>query len=396
MKFEFPTNLSIESCESFLVKLASADSVDDILIPEGTKNIAFGSYAAAIQAINTWARRSSSRNVYIKDTEAEIPERVSELLSRPHKFCLSMLAKNIYIEGSLDDLRPSVNLGARDAIEQQGNSKFGQQRGGLCWFALVDHSTKGFDRNFYLHSYDKKPTVRDQLQFRSVMSAMVGKSTNLVGGAEPLNDEESGYLGRAFYELFLNTHEHGSRSVKKDVWLKPGMRIIYTNGVNLTASSVDTRAAASGAMSNYFSSVDELPLERRKFIEISIVDSGLGYEGRWRADQPQIESESGISRLDAEYEIFKKCFTFRQTSSGKSSKGHGLPVVMERLTKLKAFMRVRSGRLSLFRDFVNNPFQSDDLCEFEDWETQERGARTEMAPVSGVAVTFLIPLEMSE
>lgn len=138
-----------------MAKLASADSVGDILIPEGTKNIAFGSYAAAIQAINTWARRSSSRNVYIRATEAEIPERVSELLSRPHKFCLSMLAKNIYIEGSLEDLRPSVNLGARDAIEQQGNSRFGQQRGGLCWFALVDHSTKGFDRNFYLHSYDK-------------------------------------------------------------------------------------------------------------------------------------------------------------------------------------------------------------------------------------------------
>jgi len=396
MNLDFPTNLSIESCEEFLAQLASADSVEDILIPEGTKNIAFGSYAAAIQAINTWARRSSSRNVYIKATGAEISERVGELLSRPHKFCLSMLAKNIYVEGGLEDLRPSVNRSARDVIEQQGKTKFGQQRGGLCWFALVDHSTKGFDRNFYLHSHDKKPTLRGQLQFRSVISAMVGKSTNLVGGAEPLNDEESDYLGRAFYELFLNTHEHGSRSAEKDTWLKPGLRVIYTNGVNLSASSVDARAAASGAMSNYFSAIDELPLVRRKFIEISVVDSGLGYEGRWRADQPQIESDTGLSRLDAEYEIFKKCFTFRQTSSGKSSKGHGLPVVMERLTKLKAFMRVRSGRLSLFRDFINNPFQSEDLCEFEDWETQERGARTEMAPVSGVAVTFLIPLEMSE
>ena len=93
MNFEFPTNLSIESCESFLAKLASADSVDDILIPEGTKNIAFGSYAAAIQAINTWARRSSSRNVYIKATEAEIPERVSELLSRHISFAFRCLLK---------------------------------------------------------------------------------------------------------------------------------------------------------------------------------------------------------------------------------------------------------------------------------------------------------------
>lgn len=396
MNLDFPTNLSIESCEEFLTQLSNAGSVEDILIPEGTRNIAFGSYAAAIQAINTWARNSSTRNVYIKDTGAEVSVRIDELVSKPHKFCLSMLARNIFVEGSDQSLRPLVNSAARCAIEQQGRSKIGQQRGGLCWFALVDHSTKGFDRNFYLHSHDKKPEVRGQLQFRSLISAMVGKSTSIMGGAEPLRDEESDYLGRAFYELFLNAHEHGSRGIEKDSWLKPGMRFIYTNGVNLPSSSVEARGATSGAMSNYFSAIHELPLERQRFIEISIVDSGLGYQGRWRADQPEVEAESDLSSLDAEYEIFKRCFTFRQTSSGKSSKGLGLPVVMERLTRLKAFMRVRSGRLSLFRDFVSNPFKSGEFCEFVDWETQEDGARTEMAPVSGVAVTFLIPLEMSE
>lgn len=396
MILDFPTNLSIESCEDFVAQLAAAESIDDIVIPEGTKHIAFGSYAAAIQAVNTWARSSVSRNVIIKETGADTSERVSELLSRPHKFCLSMLAKNIYVEGSGENIRPLVNVGARDAIERQGETKFGQQRGGLCWFALVDHSTKGFDRNFYLHSHDEKPAARGLLQFRSVISAMVGKSTSVMGGAEPLRDEGTEYLGRAFYELFMNTHEHGTRSVTKSEWIKPGIRIMYTNGVNLPASSVEARGAASGAMGRYFSSIDELPQERRRFIEISVIDSGLGFEGRWRADQSPAQATEDSESLAAEYEIFKRCFTFRQTSSGKSSKGHGLPVVMERLTKLKAFMRVRSGRLSLYRDFVNNPFSNDDVCEFEDWVTQSRGAETRMAPVSGVAVTFLIPLELSE
>ncbi|MEA3237799.1 hypothetical protein OP492_24390 [Pseudomonas mosselii] len=395
MNLDFPTNLSIESCEEFLGQLSSADAVEDITIPEGTRNIAFGSYAAAIQAINTWARNSSTRNVYIKETGGGVEGRVDELLSKPHKFCSSMLARNIFIEGRDQSLRPLINAAARDAIEKQGRSKTGQQRGGLCWFALVDHSTKGFDRNFYLHSHDKKPAVRGQLQFRSLISAMVDKSTSIMGGAKPLRDEESDYLGRAFYELFLNTHEHGSRDVDKDSWLKPGMRFIYTNGVNLPSSSVEARGATSGAMNSYFSAIHELPLERQRFIEISIVDSGLGYQGRWRADQPGAEADS-VTSLDNEYDIFKRCFTFRQTSSGKSSKGFGLPVVMERLTRLRAFMRVRSGRLSLYRDFVSDPFKGGEHCEFVDWQTQERGAKTEMAPVSGVAITFLIPLELSE
>ena len=394
MNLDFPANLSIESCEEFIAKLGATETVEGILIPEGTRNIAFGSYAAAIQAVNTWARKSKGRNVFIKQANSEINDRVDELVSKPYKFCLAMFAKKISVQGHTEDLRPLVNRAAREVVEQQGNTKFGQQRGALCWFAFVDHSTKGFDRNFYLHSQNKKPEVRGQLQFTSVISAMVSKSTNLLGGGEPLNEEEKTYLGRAFYELFLNTHEHGSRGLEKNKWLNPGMRVIYTNGVNMSASSVDKRAIESLAMRNYFASIDELPLERRRFIEISVVDSGFGYEGRWRADRLELGNEP--SSLDAEYEIFKKCFTFRQTSLGTSLKGHGLPVVMERLTKLKAFMRVRSGRLSLFRDFVNNPFKSNDSCDFVDWNTQAVGAKTEMAPVSGVAITFLVPLELSE
>lgn len=394
MALEFPANLSIESCEEFVAQLANTESVESLVLPEGTRNIAFGSYAAAIQAVNTWARKSQGRNILIKEAQSDVDGRVDELLSKPHKFCASMFARSILIEKQGDDLRPLVNRAAREIIERQGQIKFGQQRGGLCWFAFVDHSTRGFDRNFYLHGPEEKPTLRGQLQFRSVISTMVSKSTDVMGGAESLSDEDKNYLGRAFYELFLNTHEHGSRSSVRNKWLLPGVRVIYTNGINLTAASVDVRGVESVAMKRYFSSLDELPKERRRFMEISVVDSGLGYEGRWRADNMEIDG--GPSSLQKEYEIFKKCFTFRQTSAGTSLKGHGLPVVMDRLTKLKAFMRVRSGRLSLCRDFVAHPFQSDDGCEFEDWYTQSFEERTEMAPVSGVAITFLIPLEFRE
>lgn len=153
----------------------------------------------------------------------------------------------------------------------------------------------------------------------------------------------------------------------------------------------------ANALASYHSSLNLRVDDRHRFVEISIIDSGLGYCGRWVSDHPELGEIQGLD-LAAEYEVFKRCFTFRQTSSGSSTKGHGLPVVMDRLTRLKGFMRVRSGRLSLYRDFVAHPFAEHDTCDFFDWTSNEvaTSGLTEMSAAIGVAITLLIPLEAKQ
>jgi hypothetical protein len=393
----FPANLTVNECEKFVDAVTSDDAADDLVLPVGTDAVVFGGIAAAIQGVLTWARRSDAKNLALRGTANALQDLVEDTLSRPHKFCATMMARSIRDSETSTNLRPILYVSAEAAIVKQGTCAYGQQRGGLCWFVFVDHSTKGFDRNFYLGDDEKKAEVRQLQQIRSVINAMMEKSMQVVGGGERLPDEDVAHIGRLFYELFLNTHEHGSRGEIRENWLKPGLRVLYTNAINLSPNAGGASLRGAPPIDSYLTSLEIKEIDRRRFIEISIVDSGLGYAGRWRADNKESEDIEEIS-LAEEYKIFKKCFTFRETSSKTTTKGNGLPVVMDRLTKLRGFMKVRSGRLSLYRDFVASPYFEGEQCTFSDWNngSSDDSNLSEMSPVAGVLVTLLIPLEAKQ
>lgn len=388
----FPTDLTIDSCESFVDGLQEARRGEALYLPSDFNNALFGGVAAAIQAVNTWGRFSSSREIILGGQSEVVQEYADEIVNRPHKFSAAMLAKKISLSSSDADIRGSVNIAARDAIENQAGSKHGQQRGALCWFSFVDHSSKGFDKNFYTMSSSEGALPRQLPQIESVIKSMVDKSIDVLGAAQKLSSDDMQHLGRIFYELFLNTHEHGTRGASRSAWLRPGQRIIYSNGISLFDKALEKRTQGERGLSTYLQTHRVGEVEKSRFVEISIIDSGLGFFERWCADHKQLSQGHD---LDFEYSIIKKCFSARQTSSGKDNKGLGLPVVMDRLTKLKAFMKVRSGRLSLYRDFISQPYASGDSCDFSDWMTALPASEslTQLGQVSGVAITFLIPLE---
>ena len=395
---EFPKKITIDACERFLGKLSKSEGIDDALqLPVATSGYAssFGGLAGAIQAVNSWVRQSDGRVLSLRASDAK--NQIDEVIKRPHKFAAAMMAKSIMMQSQPEkDVRAEINVVAKRAIEDQALNQFGQQHGGLCWFAFVDHSSKGFDRNFYIEKSGTNPEPRQPEQFKAVIRAMVNKAMSVPGGARGIAPESLEYLGRIFYELFLNTHEHGSRSATRSEWLKPGVRIIYAQGINLHEVGFRNAANQQPVLAEYLlkASGNNPAEQQRRFVEIGIVDSGLGYCGRWRADHSLADANEAPS-TEEEYEIFKKCFRFRQTSTAKDSKGNGLPVVMDRLTKLKGFMRVRSGRLALYRDFLSSPYSPNDACFFSDWTSAQSAEEslTPMAKASGVAISLLIPLE---
>lgn len=391
---DFPKSISIDASEKYLTSL-EVNEGDDLCFPVGTTNYAFGGLAAAIQAVNTWVRRSETRRISLRSSD--VVDVVEDLVSKPHKFVAAMSARSIVNEREPNvEVRPQVNLMAKKTVEEQAKRQFGQQRGGLCWFAFVDHSSKGFDRNFYIEKRNSNPEPRQEAQFKAIIRAMTQKSISVPGGAIVPENEKLDCLGRIFYELFLNTHEHGSRKEIRSKWLKPGVRVIYAQGINLSETGTRNITNQQRALSDYVESIGEKfnVYGNRRFLELGIVDSGLGYCRRWLADHPTSDSIEDLSVQD-EYEIFRKCFKFRQTSTSRGNKGNGLPVVMDRLTKLNGFMRVRSGRLSVYRDFVAAPYDEDEECMFYDWVSRfsAEKALTQMAETSGVAISLLIPLE---
>lgn len=397
MPLTFPVKLTIDECEKFSETLRDVENQQELVLPMETDAPAFGGLASATQAIMTWARLSRTRELRVRGGVEKLADLVDRTLTRPHKFCATMMARVIKDTEAEENLGPILYAHAESAIERQGASSFGQQRGGLCWFVFVDHSSKGFDRNFYLLDQDAKAEVRQLPQIRSVIRSMVEKSVGVVGGGKRLTDEDIQHIGRLFFELFVNTHEHGSRGHDRADWLNPGVRLIYTNAINLAPEAGGDSLKGAPPVEQYLHSLNFGINDRRRFVEISIIDSGLGYKARWNADYGSVPSDINDT-LSNEYNILKKCFMFRQTSSMSTTKGNGLPVVLDRLSKLRGFMKIRSGRLSLYRNFVNDPYIDEEDCLFSDWSTSTSNSNqfTEMPNVAGVAVTLMIPLEAKQ
>lgn len=390
----FPKTITIQACEAFLEKLLKAE--DTVLeLPVETKSFAFGGLASAIQAINTWVRCSERRALVLRASASDSQAPINEVIDRPHKFAAAMCAKTI--TSSIDqhqDLRQIIYDIAKQTIEAQRQSPHGQQRGGLCWFSFVDHSSKAFDAHFYIAHAGEQASPRNADQIESIIGKMINEATKVAGGSIPLTAEKSANLGRIFYELFLNTHEHGTRGISRSQWLRPGIRILYVNAINLDKTARRNMVDAQAPLEQYLA--NEPSTARTRYVEIGIVDSGLGYCDRWISDR----KESGDSELsiDEEYSIFKQCFKFRQTSTSLSSKGNGLPAVMDNLTKLNGFIRIRSGRLALYRDFIQQPFAVDDACHFNNWTTQAsaKDSLAMLSKVSGVAISIMVPLEAKQ
>lgn len=391
MKYKFPGQLTEDKCEDFTKKLSESDTGTKIVeIPISSAKSALGGYASAIQSLITAFREKPQAELHYGGKIENQNEIITEIINKPHKFAAAMFAKSIMLDGK--DIKLNIYARAKDAVEQQAISSVGQYHGNLCWFIFVDHSTKGFDKNFYIKSNENIPKPRQIEQIKSVISAMVTRSVSMAGAVISLSEREN--IGRLFYELFMNTHEHGSRAEDRNHWIRPGIRVVYTNGLNLSEEAVINTIKNVPVLQRYFSSFNLDKTQKKKFIEISLIDSGLGFYGRWFADHP----EQAIKKysLFNEYEVLKKCFSLRTSSSSDANKGLGLPVVMERLSDLQALLKIRSGRLSVYRDFVLSPYKGNDSFEFMDWNTQEILANGKVTPrqrTHGVSITLIIPLE---
>ncbi|MFK5948539.1 MAG: hypothetical protein QM500_07200 [Methylococcales bacterium] len=391
-----PASLDLVKIEDFQKKLDKSDRTDSLQIPVGSSKFAFGGFACAIQAVNTWANFNDKRKVIIKPSIKTKNDALEDIIAQPHKFTALMMAKQTELPNEEEpNVRREVNQLAKVAIEKQPSAIYGQNRGRLCWYSFVDHSTKGFDRNFYDIAPGYHPSPKSIEQITSIIKSMVEQSSKVAGGGVLPRQESINNLGRMFYELFINTHEHGSRDVDRKTWIKPATRLIYTYGINLTDNAINNAVDQDVNFKNYISRLSITKNSTRRFVEISIVDSGLGYCGRWLADHPE---EGNLKDIDIsqQYQILKKCFQFRSSSTKNEIKGNGLSAVMANLTSLNGFMKIRSNKLSVFRDFANQPFTSneEDSFDFCDWETNEicSNSLTEHPELRGVAITVLIPL----
>lgn len=345
--------------------------------------------AALAQFIVTWARayEKSVLHLYSPVGDEAILQITQLAQSAAGFFALIMCGEVHAQDHQLIDRRQAL-IAIRPLVEAmfagdlRNTSNLRGARPTAINLFCVNNAKREFIKPFYFdHAVPK-------VQPRSWFSTLVDTSSKLMNAR---NDQgallRSGLpaLGSVLWELISNADQHAVTDVD-GIKYKKALR-----GTSIKLNKMSRQDALE------YSDVEPelarfilkrfLKSEVLEFLEISVIDSGPGLARRWltaKTERP-VETLEDLS-LEAELEATLDCFKKHVTSKAQSpNSGMGLHNAVQALNKLKAFVRVRTGRLSLHQAFHG----SDEIMEFE--PSIRYGGRV-LSAVEGTVFTICIPV----
>ena len=145
------------------------------------------------------------------------------------------------------------------------------------------------------------------------------------------------------YEIFQNTIEHGRFA--KDGKVIPGLRYLRIRYyIDNTIERLRDRAAGFPELEDFILRRDN---PRRRFLELSVSDGGQGIVSHY-VNSVSISATSFEERLALLRQLVEEKASSKDRMSGG---GLGLPNAMHALSKLKAFISLRTEEFWMYRDF---------------------------------------------
>ncbi|MBB3858389.1 hypothetical protein FHY29_003839 [Xanthomonas arboricola] len=350
---KLPNNSLPYHLEKFIEQFSDQPDDVDLFVPSRLYlNGGLGSSAQAIQAIG---RLSSNRHIRLhnetdEEEDGESPDLRAQFL---HGMAALYFAHHL-IKGSeslarnqtLRELVPKV-LAMRSQNHKE-TSKNGYSA--LCCFSGAKNEF--LPALYYKSEHFSVRAIPDiSIAFKRMLEGIYLNSFRRMSEGSEL------YIYALLQELFSNADEHGSFNANGDV-LRRSMRGIYMQVTSLAAAETIARDAGNdNALRLYLAT---LPLygsfesnHSPLVLELSVFDTGPGMGLNWLSRASNVESYDDFS-VEDELKAVTTCFKKRATTKSSSVHGQGLPTVLRALSKLNAFMTLRTGRISIYQDFSGN------------------------------------------
>lgn len=333
-----------------------------------------------LQLLMTWSQKQTvpSLRTWFLSGDAE---------AASEKFCenvvgLSAVALSTRVS-SRDhlDIRTQLRTKARQQVDWMIDEKARFQRGTSFAVLCFDGSSKPRPRNLY-YANGEVLSARD---LKALFARRLGKLES--NSARRVRIEEvATSLGTILFETFRNT-DQWARTTVEGVPIRRGVRGVlvrrYRQHPAQQGSGLEQRHEQDAPLSRFLAR-HLGPTDSGGMLELSVFDGGPGLVRRSQG----ITELSSISPAD-ERAACLECFNKHNTSSDTPHRGLGLYAAMRELSQLRGFLRLRTGRLALFRDLHDEPFEEGAPASFSDWPGRERGANAEVA---GTVLTFLLPI----
>lgn len=371
-----------------------------LLLPTNHSDSAFGGEAALIQLIATWGVRRPDATLvtYIQQDEDPLVQ-LTKLAKRPSGFSAIWMADSVTDRLGEKDLTVKANTCSESQFTSMWYGSRSRTRslfddedqyiapaltgsGAQVFLACIDH-----DRWAIPQCYFANETLRGRDDFVSLARATIVRATR--GSSDsPVSADLYPAFGAMFHELFKNTHEH-ARHGQDGALLRRSIRGMIINRRTWHHDKIASIVSEAAPLREFTNDLMEHAKdEYLRCLEISVFDSGMGLAKHWMR-----KKWSEATTPQQELQACEECLQRWASSTDRPHKGAGLHEVAVMLSSLKGFMRLRTGRLSLFRNFQTDPVheKNSDPVQLFDWSTLAHSPAA-MAPVAGALFTLIIPV----
>lgn len=376
-------SMTVAAAEDMLS--ATARALDDrARIPTRSQHHQAGGEPAMVQALVTWAQAVDRPTLQTWVPNEDDPDNQLGTLTRQF-FGLSaaLLCDDAFaIDGAsvFTDLRTK----ALDRLELlQGENMRAASRGPQFELLCADHLAKAAPSLLYDRDAEGQPTLKHPESFMLVASKI---RTTVIPYELPRTPAArfDNALGGALYELFRNTEEHARFD---DVGDKLGrsLRGIQARRHSIAPTKLRELVAGSPPLADFCERLRPLRATNLQIqlIEVSVLDSGPGYAA-------SITGRPLASlTLEEEARAVRDCFMKHATRKEHARSGLGLCNVVDILRDHGGFLRLRTGRQSLYADLS---FERDAAYgtppDLREWPVADDGP----AQAAGSLMTLLLPI----
>lgn len=377
---------TIALAEDYLREISRrpVESTRELRLAHNLRHGHCGGMVSLIQVISTWSRKHESPVLLPYLGSGDPQTTIDHLVESPPGIVAVMMAKSI---GPADDLKPNAYLAAKARIQRMDAGDYANTlKGPRVSLLVADQTSLRSLTPLYDRTADGIGSLRSEADFEKLANRLLSTAVRERRRDLRFSAVELGVFLR---ELFANTHDH-ARTDLTGVPYRRSVRGIYISHHLLKPNDTDGLTGGYAPLEEYINTIERSRKGiTNQFLEISVYDSGPGMASR------VLRSTSlGQHTIMTEYEAVLRCLEDRYSTTGLDGRGMGLPRMLERLKEQRGFLRLRTGRLSLYQSFASSrgPVTDPDrrLRDSQTHGEPEHG----LPEAAGTVFTLLIPLRV--
>ncbi len=379
----FPSDLTNDELESLYKSLDS----EEFNLPINHKVLRIGLLSRACQFFITVLKRNNRKKIKFYNFDLSKDGAIDGLLSSPQNLTSILMSDKVYEKDKDEnglkvesELKSRINLN----LQKRLNEKIFRSGNTFQMFA-VDHSIKRYAFPSCFYSPEESVSLRKSDYYSSLIRRIIAVTPS----KRVFNAGQVDGLGQAIYELIENTEQHA----KIELYTGKSKKSVRSLIVEYKLINKNIKSSDIGGdetpVTDYLEKIRERN-DTLHLLEISIFDSG---EGIFKTLSRKREADVDV--ID-EVNVIRRSFSKGETSKVNSQGvGRGLFNVRSLLSDRKGFISIRSGRVSLYRDFCSNPLVEDSNTSLflYDEMSKKKDNFNKFMPVEGVAYSILVPVQ---